>query len=127
MPRAGVLPGKIDCGLLKRIEADVDKALDVAGRSVAGHEHVAEGVYRRLNENIGTGEQRALDACGQADAENLLQLRLVKAHFAEIQLAGVGSAHQGDDHQHGGKRLRNDGRQRHTGHVHMEPDDKNQV
>lgn len=82
--RAGVLPDKIDGGLVERIETDIDEALKVACRRVAGHENITEGVYRRLDQHVGNGEQGALDARRQSDAENFRQLGLVKAQLVKV-------------------------------------------
>ena len=45
----------------------VDQRVSVGGGCIAGHHYRVKGVDAGLDEQIGNGEQRVLNACGNAD------------------------------------------------------------
>ena len=76
-----VLAGEGDCGLGKGVHAGIDEALDVGSSRVARHDRGAEGIDRRLDDDIGKAEQGALQTGGQADLQDLNQRTFVEAQM----------------------------------------------
>ena len=68
---AHVLAGEGDGGLREGVHGRVDEALEVGGGRVARHDSGAEGVDRRLDDDVGEAEHGALQPGGQADAQDL--------------------------------------------------------
>ena len=120
LPGTGILANEIHGSLVESVQSDVNKAFDIAGGSVAGHEDIAEGIDRRLDQYIGNREQGTLDTGGQADPQHFKKLGLVKTHFLQIQAAGIGAFHEGTDYQDRRDGLGNGGSQCHTGHIHVQ-------
>ena len=51
----------------------------------------------------------------------------MELHFPNVEAAGIRPAHQGSDDQHRGNALGNGGGQSHTGHVHIQLGDEENV
>ena len=63
--RAKVLTGKVHSRLMETVHQYIDKALNIGGRTVTGHQRIAvESVDRGLNDYIGYSKHGALNACG---------------------------------------------------------------
>ena len=100
---------------------------NIGGGGAAGHAYVSEGVDGGLNQHIGNREQRTLNAGRQTQSENLRQLGTVELHFPNVEAAGIRPAHQGPDDQHRGNSLGDGGSQSHTGYVHIQLGDEENV
>lgn len=100
-----ILADIIECGLMKAVQNDIQKAVDVRSGGIATHYDVPEGVDGGLNDDIGDREQGALDTGGQTYSNDTQQLRLIKTHFGKRQLAGILPFHQCNDNQNSGNPL----------------------
>ena len=124
---AHVLAGEGDGGLREGVHGRVDEALEVGGGRVARHDGGAEGVDRRLDDDVGEAEHGALQPGGQADAQDLAQRPRVEAQMAEVEVERAFLLHQqGRDHA-GGNGLADDGGQRDARHAHGEEDDEDEI
>ena len=122
-----VLAGEGDCSLSKGVHASVDEALDVGSGRVARHDRGAEGIDRRLDDDIGEAEHGALQTGGQTDLQDLHQRPLVEAQMPQVEVKGAFFFHEQDGDHKGGDRLADDGGQRHARHAHLEQDDEDEV
>ena len=125
---AEILTGKGGIGLIERVDICVDKVLHTAGSGTACHQNgVVKRVDGGLDGDVGQREQHALQTGGDAYLHDLLELHAVDLQLFQIQPQRAGFLHQTPNDQRGGNALGDHGGQCHTGHVHVELDDKNQV
>ena len=103
------------------------KLIELAVNGPARRAVRAEGVDIGLHEYVGKRGDRALQGGGQADAYNLPEHRQLDAQPAEEQLIRAVRARQHIQHQHGGQRLRQDGRVSHARNAHVEHQHKDQI
>lgn len=122
-----ILTDKIDGSLLEGIHGDIDEAFQILGCGVAGHEDLAKGIDRGLNDHVGDGKQGALNTGRKPDADHFQTLGAVKPHFGQAEFACVGPAHQHQYHQYRGNALGNGGGKGNACHVHMQPCDKDHI
>ena len=122
-----VLTGEGHGSLCKGVHAGVDEALDVGGCRVASDHDGAEGVDGRLDDHVGEAEHRALQAGGQTDLQDLQQSSFVEAQMPQVEVEGTFLPDEQDGDHDSGNGLADDGRQRHTGHAHLEEDDEHEV
>ena len=103
LPRAEVLAGKGQGGLRHRVGAGENKAFDIGSGGVAGHDGAAEGIDRRLDKDVGNGEDGPLHPGGDADLQDADQLFPVQGKpFWVDMVAAVGVQHA-PQHQSGRK------------------------
>ena len=112
---------------MEGVHGGVNEALQVLGGRIARHHDVAAAVDGGLNQHVGDGEARALEARRQADAGDGKELVPVHAQLLQIQVHEAVGADQADGHQHRRDHLGDDGRQRHARNAHAEADHKQQV
>ena len=124
---AHVLTGKGDGRLRKGVHGRVDKALDVGGRRISGHDGRAKGIDRRLDDHIGQAEHRALQTGRQTDAQDLQQSPFVEAQMPQVEVERAFFTGQDPCDKAGRNGLADDGRQCDTGHAELEADDKDEV
>jgi len=124
---AHVLAREGDSGLGESVHGGIDEALEVGSGRVAGHDDGAEGVDRRLDDDVGEAEHGALQTGRQADAQDLAQSPRMEAQMAEVEVERAFLLHQqGRDHA-GGDGLADDGGQSDARHAHGEEDDEHEV
>ena len=112
---------------MEGVHGCIDEALQVLGGRVARHHDVAIAVHRGLNQHVGDGEARALEARRKADLGDGGELVRVHAQLLQIQVHEAVGADQADGHQRRRDHLGDDGCQRHARHAHVEADDEQQV
>ena len=105
----------------------VDQCVGVGGGCVAGHHHRIEGVDAGLDEQIGNGKQRVLNACGNADEQHCPGCRRMKPQLLGMNSAGILPAQEIPENQNGGEILGNGAGDGHTGSGHMTDDHEKQV
>ena len=79
-----ILADVIHGSLVQAVHDHIHEAFNIGCRTITGHE---DGIVKRikggLNKHIGNGKQRTLYARRQTDANDLQQLRFVKAELLD--------------------------------------------
>ena len=125
--RAQILADKGDAGLVHSVHGSVGKAFDVGSSRVAGYHNRAEGVHRGLDDDVGQGEQAALNTGGQAHLDHADQLVLINMDLLGVQVAAVLPQGQCTDDQNSRNHLGSHGGNGNTGHAHVEHNHQNQI
>ena len=127
LARAVVLPDKGRARLRKCVDDIEGEYLDVERCARCCHDHRAETVYRRLDDDVRHRKQRALHACGQADAEDAAQDGQVDAKLFGVEADVKLGAPQLHEQDNGAYRIRDDRRYRNAADRHVEHRDEKQV
>ena len=93
----------------------------------AAHALLAELIDVRLDKHVGERGNSHLQRCGNADMDNLTKHFTVKTDFGHIQVDAGTGAQQGENGQHGGNGLGDDGGVGHALHTHVENDHEQQI
>ena len=109
------------------VHRGVCEAFKTGRSSVSCHNERTEGVYRRLNNNVGEREYRSLKSGRQTDVEHLLELITVNPHILRHKTDAILRLHHVNNDHHRREYLRDYGSIRDTRNSHMENDDKNKV
>lgn len=112
---------------MEGVHAGIDEPLDARSGGIAGDCDIAEAVDRLLNDDVGNGEQRALDSCGESDDDHLQKFILVEFHLLRLEAVRLFDAHHIDNDEHTRERLGNDGCRSNAVNVHLEQKDKHEV
>ncbi len=127
VPGAQILAGEGDVGLVEGIHSHIDEIFQAGGGGAAGHHDLTKGVDGALDHHVGKGEQNALESGRQSHTQDLAELDRVDLQLAQVQADGTAFPHETADHQKCGDALGDDRCQRHTGHIHVEHNDKQEI
>ena len=113
---------------MEGVHGDVDEALNIGPGGGAGHQYrIVKGVEGGLDYHVGQGKHHTLKAGGQADLQDLEHSPLFQSQPFQVQMEGTLLLYHAPYHQGGGDILGNDGGQRHSGHIHLQGNHKNQI
>ena len=121
------MPDEGRARLRECIEDIEGEYLDVERCARGRHDHRAEAVYRRLDDDVRHRKQRALHACGQTDGENAAQDGQVDAKLFEVEVdikLGAPELHEQDN---GAYDIRDDRRYRNAADRHIKHRNEKQV
>ena len=100
-----VLTGERQVGLVEGIHGRVDKAFDIGGRRVAGHDGRSERIDGGLDQDIRDGEDAALQSGRKTDLQDRDQPSRDDPDLSQVQVNRTVLKHQTADRQDHGKCL----------------------
>ena len=127
LARAKVLSHKRRARLREGVQNVVGDDLDVKGRARGRHDHRAERVDGRLDDDVRCGKHRALHARRQADAQDAAKDRKVDFERARLQMNFLRRAAQSSVKQRRADGVGDDRRDGHAVDRHMQNDDEENV
>lgn len=104
-----ILTGERQRGVIKRVHADVNKTLDIAGGSVARHDVGTEEIDRRLNDDVAQRKQRSLQSGGKTDPGDFPKDFPIGFQRFQGDMTIILFADQREENQNGTDDLRDDG------------------
>ncbi len=126
-PRPDVLAYKGGQGHGKAGDRQKGKALDFAVGTAARHGRRAEGVDVGLDDDVGQGDDRVLNAGGNTQIDDLPKHIAVKAYLPPGQAVAVPGVGELAESQEGAEGLAEDGGQSRAGHAPAEDGHEQQI